>query len=1368
MSEDEDFANEDLRCPLCVEELDYTDKKFVPCQCGYQICRFCWNYIMENLNGRCPACRKAYEPEKILQNFTPPDPEQLIKHQNEKKQRERQRKQQETSSRKHLTNMRVIQRNLVYVTNLPLSIAKEETLRKQEFFGQYGKIVKVVVNKNNLYNVSSPHGPSVSAYITYSRRDDALAAINSVDGFNLENRVLRASFGTTKYCTYFLKNVPCTNPDCMYLHELGGDRDSFTKEDMANGKQHFHEQTHPTTFGTPDPKSIKTSSDSIVLPTSPPPQCALPPPSAKPDDPPISDTIAIKSAWKSQSEPALQSELNPSEWPAFNSIPPSSNGPSNPSSKSTSPPKIQSQSLSQSQNPSQNSSQKPPPNSREKSFLPATASWGRCNSNLTVSTPNPVPNLISAPVVGVPQSGALNSQVNEKQRSISKSVDVLPLSDSVEQTTEVTPLSTASDKDKKPQSNSSLQNPSLPNSTLLNGSISVTKKKKEKNNLDSKGNAETTEKSKTPTPSENATQPREDNQEKSLGTSSKNLSHQESLKTSNEPKVPQTQEVKARSAEPAISPRIASSQRVQQIVNAAVGIEQDFSDLDFDPWTESSNGFAELLLNGESEALSEDENEEAKNQPRPNHQRPSSSSSSTTPSASSRHQDGKGDNLMNLLINQHRNNRTDQPDTQPNNMFTNGLVPEEEEDVDDDDDNDFDYNENIICNFDEDDEVDDEPEISSENIRVNRSHNGLTNPALNDSLQISNQSRLSYSLDSLVSSESHNFASQSTHPSSSTSSDAPEVEDWHNNFRALFPNVNVSFSSSSRTTPYLPPGLAIPSNSSTNPIHSENGYYNQTSNPWSPKVHIPQPIASTNPWQPPPGFGPQTSVKGHAVNNNIIQRNNHPLSSWLPNLVSGDSSQVQQQLFDDSIWQASPLGVSELPVQMMTQPHFPQAPAPQLISRGPLYPYQPPELPQSHNPVSYINGAGNFVSKPSPHVLNVGPNSQKFKPEGLRKQDIDNSVNSPFRDSAIIGAGTAYLPPMTSQAPAYRPPGFSVGGPATQAPGAPAAPPGLPPLHSLSRAQLSSQPAGSHSHSNVHFNSQSLPHLSVPPGISNESSQNLNPFLQPLKTITPINRVSSSPLPEQSSSFASNILEDKSLRSPVKTTSSNPSSPPQKRNMASKLSAESGPVGVVKKDKDSIEVDATSPPGLGEDKEIFPSGGSKKKEKKAQVQTQTKKEAPAPVTPPKKTDKSPAQVQSQPQTQPSVAKNRTNKKRQTPAADENEKTKEVDDKKNKSDKKNVENGPPQASSKNNKTRVASTLPVGLNGLHNVMHWREKTDTSEMDKSGLPTQVEGPLSLLSANTKEVESLEKEIELARREVKTLADRLTEIKNRGNKVN
>lgn len=47
--------------------------------------------------------------------------------------------------------------------------------------------------------------------------------------------LLSASFGTTKYCNYFLRSLPCNNPECLYLHELGEEEDSFTKEEMQAG-----------------------------------------------------------------------------------------------------------------------------------------------------------------------------------------------------------------------------------------------------------------------------------------------------------------------------------------------------------------------------------------------------------------------------------------------------------------------------------------------------------------------------------------------------------------------------------------------------------------------------------------------------------------------------------------------------------------------------------------------------------------------------------------------------------------------------------------------------------------------------------------------------------------------------------------------------------------------------------------------------------------------------------------------------------------------------------------------------------------------------------------------------------------------------
>lgn len=52
------------------------------------------------------------------------------------------------------------------------------------------------------------------------------------DRYWLEGRQLRSNFGTTKYCATYLRNSPCSNPDCLYLHELGDEEDRFTKEEI--------------------------------------------------------------------------------------------------------------------------------------------------------------------------------------------------------------------------------------------------------------------------------------------------------------------------------------------------------------------------------------------------------------------------------------------------------------------------------------------------------------------------------------------------------------------------------------------------------------------------------------------------------------------------------------------------------------------------------------------------------------------------------------------------------------------------------------------------------------------------------------------------------------------------------------------------------------------------------------------------------------------------------------------------------------------------------------------------------------------------------------------------------------------------------
>ena len=107
------------------------------------------------------------------------------------------------------------------------------SLRSHEYFGQYGKISKIVLVKRN---ATATQDAQTGVYITYNRREDAARAISGVDGSPSPGgggEVMRASFGTTKYCMSFLRNVTCSNPGCMELHEWGDEKDSFPKEDLA-------------------------------------------------------------------------------------------------------------------------------------------------------------------------------------------------------------------------------------------------------------------------------------------------------------------------------------------------------------------------------------------------------------------------------------------------------------------------------------------------------------------------------------------------------------------------------------------------------------------------------------------------------------------------------------------------------------------------------------------------------------------------------------------------------------------------------------------------------------------------------------------------------------------------------------------------------------------------------------------------------------------------------------------------------------------------------------------------------------------------------------------------------------------------------
>ncbi|CAB3409830.1 unnamed protein product [Caenorhabditis bovis] len=196
----------DKECPLCMEVLELDDIDFYPCKCEYQICRFCWHRIRTDENGLCPACRQPYPEDPV--NFKPLSSSDVQRHKNEKRMKKQAEKMRISETRQHLANYRVLQKNLVYVVGLSTRVADPETLKKPEYFGRFGKILKVVTSiAPSVY----PHQhlpPSHTAYVTYKKVEEALRAIQ----------------------------------ECMYLHENADPEISFTKDDMHAGKHTEYEK----------------------------------------------------------------------------------------------------------------------------------------------------------------------------------------------------------------------------------------------------------------------------------------------------------------------------------------------------------------------------------------------------------------------------------------------------------------------------------------------------------------------------------------------------------------------------------------------------------------------------------------------------------------------------------------------------------------------------------------------------------------------------------------------------------------------------------------------------------------------------------------------------------------------------------------------------------------------------------------------------------------------------------------------------------------------------------------------------------------------------------------------------------------------
>lgn len=208
----------------------------------------------------------------------------------EQRLKEAQQRQVEKNDRKNLVGVRVIQKNLVYVTGLQPTVREEELmklLRRHEFFGQYGNIQKISISNRK---APDGHNQSLGIYVTYEKKEDATRCIQAVNGSQNGDRTLRAQLGTTKYCSAWLRHEQCTNRQCMFLHEQGDEEDSYTRQDLSsmnsidsqrkqaaasNSRSSSRQQQHPTQVQAMSQPMVRTSSkdgsdngDGSALPSS--------------------------------------------------------------------------------------------------------------------------------------------------------------------------------------------------------------------------------------------------------------------------------------------------------------------------------------------------------------------------------------------------------------------------------------------------------------------------------------------------------------------------------------------------------------------------------------------------------------------------------------------------------------------------------------------------------------------------------------------------------------------------------------------------------------------------------------------------------------------------------------------------------------------------------------------------------------------------------------------------------------------------------------------------------------------------------------------------------------------------------------------
>lgn len=203
------------QCPLCISDLNETERNFYPCPCGYQICSFCFDTII-NSTKLCPSCRRKYD-DNAIDRVGPKYFPNKIKNEN--------------AALSAAASVCYLAPKIVQIVGIPLKIMNTGLLQGKEYLGQYGEILKLVVSRS-LYPSSKQiiQSQDPSVFVKFKTKGEAKSCVYALDGYNFQGNQLQATLCVAERCPSILAGGTCLDKKhCLKIHRPIRETDIMVK-----------------------------------------------------------------------------------------------------------------------------------------------------------------------------------------------------------------------------------------------------------------------------------------------------------------------------------------------------------------------------------------------------------------------------------------------------------------------------------------------------------------------------------------------------------------------------------------------------------------------------------------------------------------------------------------------------------------------------------------------------------------------------------------------------------------------------------------------------------------------------------------------------------------------------------------------------------------------------------------------------------------------------------------------------------------------------------------------------------------------------------------------------------------------------------